>query len=396
MFELHARSNFPSPAILETKDDGGDDPVAAAIAELTTGFSDFRQKAEAKQTDLEVKVAGVTKLSDRLDKIEAKLNRPDQRGDDDKDSPETKAFDAYVRGGVVPETKALNSSDAAAGGVLAPGGFEAEIIRNVREMSPVRQAARVSQMSTGALTLPKRTGVIAATWVAEGQESTESEPTYGAIDVAPQELATHVDVSQALLDDAAFNLEAEIGLDLGEAFGVAESAAFIAGDGVANRPLGIINDASVPLVATGDATGFDDEDGADGLIDIFYSLKTAYSQRASWLMSRRTMSAVRKMRDSDGRYVWQPALSADAPPTILGRPVIEAPDLPDLGAGNISILFGDFGRGYRIFDRTGLSILRDPYTLARKRIVRIHASRRVTGKVVLPEAIVRVKCATSI
>ena len=179
-------------------------------------------------------------------------------------------------------------------------------------------------------------------------------------------------------------------LALAEDFGAKEGTAFVNGAGTLD-PEGLLTNAGIGFTASGGASTLT----ADGLISTFYALPAAYRNAGTWLMNGSSLAAVRKMKDSvTGAYIWQPALSLGAPESILGRPVVEAVDMPDVEAGAFPVLFGDFS-GYRIVDRLALSILVNPYLLATNGTTRIHATRRVGGGVIQPAKFRKVKIAAS-
>ncbi len=163
---------------------------------------------------------------------------------------------------------------------------------------------------------------------------------------------------------------------------MAEGAAFVTGDAV-GKPEGLLVNADVAETNSGDGGAIT----ADGLIDLFHAVKTAYARNGTWLMNRQTLGEVRKLKDSQGQYLWQPGLQAGVPGAILGAPFVEAPDVPDIAANATPVVFGDFRRGYLIVDRVQMSVLRDPFTQATSGNVRFIARRRVGGQVVLAEAI---------
>jgi len=261
------------------------------------------------------------------------------------------------------------------------------------ERSPIRKAARVGTTSSGEVILPKRTGQPTGHWVGETEDRTETGPTYGQIEIPIHEMACYVDVSQRLLEDAAVNVEGEVAFDLAEEFGRLEALAFMQGDGV-KKPLGVMEAAGVAYTHTGNASTLGSAP-ADTLIDAFYALPAFYRNRAVWMMNGSTLATLRKVKDGSGLYLWQPALTAGQPETILGRPVIEDTTMDDIGAAAEPIVLGDFASAYRIYDRVALSVMRDPYSVATKGLVRFHARRRVGGSVVLTEALRKIRCATS-
>ncbi|PWB84001.1 MAG: phage major capsid protein [Methylocystaceae bacterium] len=359
------------------------------VAELKTKLEELETKT-ARLDDIERELKASQK---RADDLELKLNRPGAVATKEtKSDMQTKAFVTFLRKGkeaLEPnEVKSLTVSPDTAGGYLAPPEFSREVDKNVVQFSPIRQAARVGATASGSVIIPRRTGAPTASWVGETEARTATQAAYGQIEIPISEAACYVDVSNQLLEDAAVDVAAEVAFDLAEEFGRIEGAAFVNGDGV-KKPLGLLQDANVDFVNSGDAATIT----ADSLVDLLYSLAPFYRQRGAWLANGSTIATIRKLKDGNGRYLWQDALSAGAPETILGRPVIEAVDLPDIAAGAFPIVFGDFSTGYRIYDRVTLSLLRDPYSVATSGLTRFHARRRVGGAVVRAEAIKKLKVA---
>lgn len=373
---VEVRSALP----IETRED---DPLAAA----TAAVEELRAAAEQRHTSHQTEVRG---LQERMAAMETRLNRPStQQEQRNEPAIEQRAFNSFARYGVErmepEEVRALSVSTDTAGGYLAPEQFIAELDRNLVEFSPLREVARVTPVSAGELILPKRTGTVSATWTGETADTTQSEPTYGQQKINVFELRTYVDVSNMLLEDSAFDLESELAYDFAEEFGRAEGAAFVSGDGT-GKPKGFLETAGIETLENVAGTDLK----ADHLIDTYHALPTAYARRATWAMNRRTIGAIRKLKNASGDYLWQDALTAGNPPTILGRPVIEMPDMDDLpedeGEGTFPLVFGDFQAGFRIFDRKSLVVLRDPYSVQTKGLVRFHARRRVGGAVTKTEA----------
>lgn len=389
----HVARNALLGSVAITRKGEEDDPsaiVQKALDDLTKSVDDRLKKVEEKQAP------DLAKIEERLAAVETKANRPTP---DKKDEPseERKAFVSYLRHGrdAMPdeERKALTVANDTSGGYLAPTEFQAEIDKNIVEMSPIRQAARVSSTSAGEVILPKRTGTPTGGWVGETEDRQETESTYGQTEVPIHEMACYVDVSLKLLEDSAVNVEAEVAFDLAEEFGRLEGLAFVSGNGV-KKPVGFVN-GGLSHTPTGNASTLGSAP-ADLLITHIYSMKAAYRNRGVWMMNGSTLAAIRKLKDgTTGVYLWQPAYAAGQPETILGRPVIEVPDMDDVGSGAIPIAFGDFSAGYRIFDRVGMSIFADPYTQRKNGLVRFHARKRVGAAVRRQEAIKLIKCATS-
>jgi HK97 family phage major capsid protein len=331
-------------------------------------------------------VKGIATLGNRLDQLEAKMNRPGAVERKDGEA-EKKAFDHYLRAfgtsNYSPtETKALNTGDD---GAVVPDQFMREILKDITEFSPMRQLARISNATSGQVILPRRLTKPTAGVVAEGAAPTGSESTYGQWTIPVFELREFTDVSNQLLEDAGVDMEGEIRADLAEAFGEKEGNLFFTGAGT-TEPLGLLKDTDfVTVTAAGIAID------ADELIDLFYSVKSTYSKRGAWAMNRSVIAAVRKVKNTNGDYLWQDGLAAGQPPTFLGAPVVEVPALGDIEASAIPVVFGDWSRGFRIFDRVNMTVLPDRFTRASNGQVRSHARRRVGGKLVRPEALVGLK-----
>ena len=351
---------------------------------------------ETKVAAIATEVKGFTKLTDRLDRIEAKVNRPgvDLIAANDNGGLESKAFDAFLRRDVgrmsADEIKALVIATDTAGGYLAPEQF-GELIKLLNEYSPIRQYARVTTIGASEIKYPRRTATTAASWVGEVADRTTSEPAYEQIAISPFELATFTDISTQLLEDNAYNLEGELSADFAESFGKTEGLAFVKGSG-AGQPKGLMTATGIVEVKTGVAADFPAANPADVIVGMYHKLPNTHAQRGVWLMNRKTLGTIRLWKDGNGRYLVLDPISEGAPSTLLGRPIVEALDMDDIGANKYPIIFGDL-QGYRIVDRVGLSVLRDPYSLATKGQVRFHARKRVGADITHPDRFVKLKVA---
>jgi HK97 family phage major capsid protein len=376
-----------SGAPIELKDD---EPDAAAI--VTKALDELRGSVDDRLKLVETKSADAVKLVDRLDKLEARLNRPAIIIKAEEPGIERKAFTSFVRQGrealPIDEVKSLRVADDTAGGYLAPAEISTEMIRLLVQFSPVRAAARVGKTSSPSVILGKRTGITNAQWEGETEDSEESEPAFGQVEIPIFGMKTYTDISVQLLEDSAHDVEGELNLALSEDFGKKEGIAFLNGTGQ-KQPRGIMVHPDVAFTANGHAT----ELKLNGLIDLFHAVPSAYRSNGVWMINSTSVAAIRKMVTSQGAPVWVDSLAAGNPPTILGRPAIEAVDMPDVGNGTFPIVFGDFNQAYRIYDRVSLAVLRDPFTQAKKSLVRFHARRRVGGDVVKAEAIRKLKMA---
>ena len=350
---------------------------------------DITKMAEQKQ-QIELTKKALEEAEVKLDRLETVLARP-ETGLDSKDvNLQMKAFGKMLRKGkdnIDPmELKALYESDDTLGGYYAPEEYVADLIKSVTEISPLRSIARVRTTSNRGIEIPKRTGQFAATFVNE--TATRAETTgyqTGLMQIDAHELYALVDISQALLEDSAFDLESEMSTEFGEQFAKAEGTAFITGSGV-GRPQGItFAGAGVASVNSGSGTVLT----TDGLLDLMYSIKSDYMNNASFVMNRSSLAAILKLEDGEGQKIFVNGMSyvGGAPSTILGKPYILAEDMPDVGSGTKPVAYGDFSRAYTIVDRVNLSVMRDPYSVATAGNIRYIARRRVGGAVVLAEAI---------
>ncbi|GHA11327.1 peptidase U35 [Devosia pacifica] len=350
---------------------------------------------ENKEFEAELKAANdsIEALTKRLDEAETKLNRPAvQTKSDDEPSEERKAFTTYLRRGdkaSEEELKALVVANDEQAGYLAPPEMATEFIRDLVEFSPIRSVASVRSIGAMSVKYPRRTGITNANWEGETEESEESNVTFGQVEIPANRISTYVDISNELLSDSAGSAEQEVRLALSEDFAQKEGLAFVEGSGV-KQPEGLLTNAEIEAYLNGHATTL----SADKLITMMYDMPATYRNNGSWLMNGTTLGVVRTLKDTNGAYIWQPGLQAGQPSTLLGRPVVEAVDMPNVASGEFPIIYGDFS-AYRIVDRLAMSILVDPYTLAKKNMTRIHANRRVGGKVIQAARFRKLKMATS-
>jgi HK97 family phage major capsid protein len=333
----------------------------------------------------------------RMERLALKQLRPPLGGDESgggraAPSERKQAFERYVRGGDERELrrleeKAMSSLTGADGGFLVPDETETEIGRRLAAISPIRSIASVRTVSAAVLKKPFAVTGAQTGWVGETEARPQTTaPQLAELSFPTMELYAMPAATNALLDDAAVDIDRWIGEEVEQAFAAQESAAFVGGDGV-NKPSGFttyptVHEAawawgSVGTIPSGMDGGFASGTAADVLIDLVYALKAGYRQNASFVMNRRTQAALRKIKDADGNYLWQPPASAGARATLMGFPMVEAEDMPDMAAGTKAIAFGDFGRFYLIVDRQGVRVLRDPYSA--KPYVLFYTTKRVGG-----------------
>ncbi|MEO4040344.1 phage major capsid protein [Hoeflea sp. CAU 1731] len=408
LVELHEISVVPVPAhpgarITSAKSASAVNSIGNTMEdELEQVAAPDNAEIEKKFETLSNEVKSFGKLSERLDKMEAKLNRPTAANDNrpiaaNDNDIEKKAFFSFIRSGTESlssdERKALTVGTPATAGYLAPETFSSEIIKLLAEVNPIRQYAKVINIGASQIKFPRRTGSPTATWEGEGDARAHSQPSYEQVPITPHELATYTDVSNALLEDNVYNLEGELRQEFAEAFGIAEAKAFIEGTGDSNdQPVGLMTNDDIAEMVTDHASGFPASNPADVIVKMYHKLPTYHARNAVWMFNKNTLELIRTWKDSDGRYLVIDELKSDMPATLLGRPIVECPDMPDIEADAFPILFGDL-QGYRIVDRVSLSVLRDPYSRATNGEVRFHARRRVGADVTNPDRFVKLKIA---
>lgn len=314
------------------------------------------------------------------------------------------AFAGFVRTGATLEMKAFTGVTGDAGGYAVPQEIDATIDRVLGTLSPIRSVANVVKVGSAGYRKLVTAGGTPSGWAGEIDPRPETAtPVF--VEIAPPmgELYANPSASQAMLDDSAFDVEDWLANEIAAEFASAEGSAFVNGSGV-NRPKGFLQQA---VAATADAarpfgtlqylaSGAAGDFGAspqERLIDLVQSLRPGYRQGAVFVMNAATLARIRKFKTSDGAFVWQPSLAAGQPASLLGYPVIEAEDMPDIGANSLSIAFGNFRMGYLIAERSETAILRDPYT--NKPFVNFYATKRIGGCVSNSQAIKLMKFAVS-
>jgi HK97 family phage major capsid protein len=305
----------------------------------------------------------------------------------------------YLRKGASggDEVKAASIAVGPKGGVAVPIEIDAVIDRVLRAQSPIRAIAQVVDIGSANYRKLITTSGVVSGWVSETAARPDTEtPDFAEIAPPMGELYANPAASQAMLDDAMFNVEGWLGEEIGREFARAEGVAFVSGDGI-NKPRGFLSAQSSALpdstrafgtlqfITTGAAGAFAASNPQDRLIDLVHALAAPYRQGARWVMNSATLARVRKMKDLDGAFLWQPALAADQPATLLGYPVVEADAMPDVAADSLSIAFGNFEAGYLVAQRRETVVLRDPFS--NKPFVHFYATKRVGGSVVDSRAI---------
>jgi HK97 family phage major capsid protein len=353
---------------------------------------------------LEREEDGVAALKAELDLLKAKISsgaiQPQRPALDGVKSEDANVFsEQYLRKGIEAglEVKAIGNSSDSLGGYAVPKEIDEQIDSTLKAISPIRSIANVVKVGSAGYRKLIASGGTPSGFVGfEDGRAETATPTFTEIVPPSGELYANPAVTQQMLDDAMFDVEKFLADEIAAEFARAEGAAFVGGTGV-NQPLGFLSSptsgaldgvrpmGTLQTIGTGAAGAFPASDPEDVLIDLVQSLRSPYRQGAVFVMNSATAAEIRKFRTADGAFMFQPSLAAGQPATLLGYPLIEAEDMPDIGAGSLSIAFGNFKAGYVIAERNSTTILRDPYT--HKPYVHFYATKRVGGQVVNSEAI---------
>jgi len=437
--------------VYEKREEPSIKSVSDALDKIATAFDEYKKVndqriqaiKEGKSTaDMDAKLArmdeainGLNEQKGRLESLEKRLSRPGATGGNDRTTPEAEAYKTAFLGWVRNpldvrrqqdlqqrakelrkveakadedgfETRAVQTvtSTGAAGGFALPEIIERAIARLSVDISPIRQIATVRMVGSPDYKELFDVNGAAFEWLGEAatrnQTNTpdlaEVAPTFGLASAKPQ-------ASEESLDDLFFDVESWLVSSAAEAIAQGEGAAFVAGNGT-NRPTGFLagpaplatTDASrafgtLQYIAGGQAAAM--PTSADIFYDIIYSLRARYRANARWVTSKLVLSAMRKYKDSQNQYLWQPSLVTDQPSTFMGYPITEAEDMPAVAANAFPVAFGDFKEGYLIADRVGMRMTRDEITTPG--FVKFYVRKRVGGKLRNTQAIKLLKIATT-
>lgn len=278
---------------------------------------------------------------------------------------------------------ALQVGTDSEGGYLVPDEFEHTLVQALEEENIFRGLATTIQTSSGDRKIPVVATKGEASWVDEEGTIPESDDAFGQVSIGAYKLATMIKVSEELLNDSVFDLENYIAVEFGRRIGNKEEEAFFIGDGV-GKPTGVLDATGGGQL--GSTTSGVTSISFDEIMDLFYSLKSPYRKNATFLMNDSTVKAIRKLKDGNGQYIWQPSMTAGTPDMVLNRPILTSTYMPEIAAGNKTVVFGDF-KYYWIADRQGRSFKRLNELFAVTGQVGFVATQRVDGKLILPEAV---------
>lgn len=393
--------------------EAGPADVKALVAELNTAFAQF--KAEHNKQLEEVKKgnndalqalkvdainADIQRIQSSLDQIALAQAAAQMNGGGAgrvKDKEYTESFQAHMRRGDV--NASLNKGASDQGGYLAPTEWDRTVTDKLVIVSPMRALCSVQKVGgTGYKKLVNLRGTSSG-WVGETAARPETNtPTFGEQAYSWGEIYANPSATQQMLDDSEIDLEQWLAGEVDTEFSYQEGVAFVSGNGT-NKPRGLLTYVAGgsnlhPLggIATIGSGGVGAITG-DAILDLVYALPQAFTGEAKFAMNRNTMLRIRKLKDSDGNYLWQPSLQAGQPSTLAGYAIADIPDMPDVAANALSIAFGDFKRSYKILDRVGVRVLRDPFSA--KPYVSFYTTKRVGGGLENPESMKFMKIAAA-
>lgn len=357
-------------------------PTAKAVELFTQDFKTYKTGLEQKMHD----------VTHRLSILETQAIQRPARSNTGIQTHEQKAMQTYIRTGREDSTlefKAMSGVTDANGGYLLDPVTSQSIQSVMRGAGTLRAVANVVEVSASSYDVLVDYTDIGAAWATEtGSLSDTSTPQVDRISVVLHDLSALPKISQRLLDDSAFDVEGWLSSRIADKFMRAEGDAFINGDGV-DKPRGILNHTIVSDVAaiwgelgyipTGASGALDSSDPADALIDLVYALEARYRANGTFVMNSKTSSVIRKLKDTDGRFLWAEGLASGQPARLMGYPVLVSEDMPDITTDSMSIAFGDFKAGYTVAERPEIRLMRDPFSA--KPYVIFYASKRVGGDV---------------
>lgn len=381
------------------------------MEEIQTAFAEFKKTNDERlallekqgnadgsgelQAKLEKLNNALTALEQKQADFEAKMNRPakPQGAQGAQDEAYTKSFEKFLRKGVIDDTleaKSINTGTGSEGGYGVPSEMAKDVYQLLRDATPMRQVCKIIQVSTEEYSQLIGIHGAAAGWVGETSARPETTaPKFAQAKPVFGELYANPFATQKALDDLFFNVEAYIKNEIVDVFAEQENAAFTTGDG-SSKPKGLfaqtqsnLPDATRPAnqIQVLTTTSFK----ADDLIDLYTAVKTGYHANGRYMLNAQTLASIRKFKDDNKQYIWQPGINGSTSSTICGFPYTINPDVPSSAVGNLMLAFGDFKRAYTIVDRVGIRVTRDPYT--NKPYVGFYTTKRVGGMFVDSQAV---------
>jgi len=398
----HAAHDF-APAESETTQ------TKQVLHDLHSAFEKFKQanderldQIEKRQSDDVVTREKVDRINSSVDRLMTNLRRPalsmsskdTHARQGDALQEQKAAFAEYIRTGKAPiseqfETRSFRTETDTAGGYLIPSEIDSEITQKLNKLSVMRSIASIRQIGATGNTYKQAyfDGRIDTQWVGETTgRSFKTVGTFSELSVPLHEHYTAVPITPTFIEDTNFDIYGWSVEEIQYTFAESEGTSFISGSGT-RQPKGILSYTTekngtgtwnkLPILHSKSATGLPTSNPYDVLIDLAYHLRAAYRQNAHWICNRKTQAVIRKIKDSDGNYIWAPPVLATQHPMLLGHQVLDDENMPDIAANKIPILFGDFRSAYLIVDGRGTRLLNDPYTL--KPYILVYVLRRIGG-----------------
>jgi HK97 family phage major capsid protein len=390
------------------------------IAQINTAVAEMRQLTEERLDGIDEKIkakvdpldlakfdtinASITELERTLDTINAKIASDALNGGRPvaADPEYSEKFSRYFQTGEgendvkaaqrTGPRAAMSEGSSADGGYTTPIEWDRSITGRLKLISPIRQNATVQSISKLGFTKLFTDRAVGSGWVGEtAARPATSTPQFTALAFSLGEIYANAAASQDLLDDSETNIEQWLVGEIDTEFDRQEGIAFLSGDGT-NKPFGLLSHVTGGASAARHpwgailttASGGVGVIAPDALVTLQYALPAAYTPNAKFFMNRNSLGTIRKLKDGQGNYLWQPSFQAGVPATLGGYPVVDVPDMPAATTGNIGLLFGDMAATYLVIDRMGTRVLRDPYT--NKPYVCFYVTKRVGGGVVNPDA----------
>ena len=389
--------------------------IKQVMDNIQSAFAEFKKTNDARLEMLEAQgnADGTGELQGKLDKLnntltaleqkqaelEAKMERPSKPQGNPEDGY-TKSFDKFLRKGVIDETlesKSINTGTGSEGGYAVPSEMSKQVYDLLREATPMRQVCKTIKVSTEEYSQLIGIHGASAGWVGETSARPETTaPKFAQAKPVFGELYANPFATQKALDDLFFDVEAYIKGEIVDVFAEQENAAFTNGDG-SNKPKGLFAYTQstnadgaraaneIQVIKT---TSFK----ADDLIDLYTAVKTGYHANGRFMLNASTLAAIRKFKDDNKQYIWQPGVNGGTPSTIFGYQYTVNPDVDSIAANKLVLAFGDFKRAYTIVDRVGIRVTRDPYT--NKPYVGFYTTKRVGGMLVDNQAVKFLKVVT--
>lgn len=388
--------------------------VKALVAQLNQAFATFKDEHNQQVVALKkgqsdaLQALKVDQINEHISDLQAavdaattKMAAMEMNGANGarplKDREYSESFQAHMRRGDVQA--ALNKGAAEDGGYTSPVEWDRTITDKLLIVSPMRSLCSVQAVGgTGYKKLVNLRGTTSG-WVGETDERPETDtPKLKEQGYSWGELYANPSATQQMLDDSEIDIEAWLAGEVDVEFAYQEGKAFVSGDGT-KKPRGLLTYAAggtnlhplggIEVVLSGAAGAIT----GDGVLDLVYALPETFTGNAKFAMNRNTMLRIRKLKDSDGNYLWQPSLQAGQPSTLAGYAIADIPDMPGVAANSLAVAFGDFKRAYKILDRVGVRVLRDPYT--KKPYVMFYTTKRVGGGLENPECMKFMKIAAA-